>query len=39
MVPGNGGDWMQPGGELANPYWGIEMLTCGELVSDLVVER
>jgi len=22
MVPGGGGDWMQPGGELANPYWG-----------------
>lgn len=35
MVPGHGGDWMQPGGELANPYWGSEMLTCGEVVRDL----
>jgi len=25
MVPG-GADWMQPGGDLANPYWGSEML-------------
>ncbi|EMI17590.1 metal transport-related, exported protein, partial [Rhodopirellula maiorica SM1] len=32
MVPGDGGDWMQPGGELMNPYWGSEMLHCGELV-------
>jgi Cu(I)/Ag(I) efflux system membrane fusion protein len=39
MVPGNGGDWMQPGGELANPYWGSEMLTCGELVRELAVSR
>ncbi len=37
MVPGSGGDWMQPGGDLANPYWGNEMLTCGEEVSDLSV--
>jgi Cu(I)/Ag(I) efflux system membrane fusion protein len=35
MVPGNGGDWMQPGGELVNPYWGSEMLNCGELVREL----
>nr|WP_231615618.1 efflux RND transporter periplasmic adaptor subunit [Novipirellula artificiosorum] len=35
MVPGGGGDWMQPGGELANPYWGEEMLRCGEVVRDL----
>ncbi|QDV12758.1 Cation efflux system protein CusB precursor [Rosistilla oblonga] len=34
MVPGGGGDWMQPGGELQNPYWGSEMLTCGELVGE-----
>lgn len=33
MVPGGGGDWMQAGGPLANPYWGSEMLRCGELVS------
>lgn len=38
MVPGNGGDWMQPGGDLANPYWGAEMLTCGEVVRDLAVD-
>ncbi|QDV25979.1 Cation efflux system protein CusB precursor [Aureliella helgolandensis] len=35
MVPGGGGDWMQPGGELANPYWGDEMLRCGELVREM----
>ncbi|WP_237607529.1 efflux RND transporter periplasmic adaptor subunit [Roseimaritima sediminicola] len=38
MVPGGGGDWMQPGGQLANPYWGEEMLRCGETVSDLAME-
>ncbi|EMB16350.1 efflux RND transporter periplasmic adaptor subunit [Rhodopirellula europaea] len=37
MVPGGGGDWMQPGGELQNPYWGSEMLTCGETVRDLAM--
>jgi Cu(I)/Ag(I) efflux system membrane fusion protein len=37
MVPGGGGDWMQPGGELANPYWGSEMLRCGEQVSDMAL--
>lgn len=35
MVPGGGGDWMQADGELANPYWGEEMLRCGELVRDM----
>ncbi|WP_442512179.1 efflux RND transporter periplasmic adaptor subunit [Novipirellula sp. SH528] len=39
MVPGGGGDWMQPGGELANPYWGSEMLTCGELVREMGVRE
>ena len=38
MVPGNGGDWIQPNGDLANPYWGAEMLTCGEVVADLAVK-
>ncbi len=38
MVPGNGGDWMQPGGKLLNPYWGAEMLHCGTVVRDLAVE-
>jgi len=37
MVPGGGGDWMQPGGELSNPYWGDEMLHCGEVVRDMAV--
>lgn len=37
MVPGGGGDWMQPGGELANPYWGDEMLRCGEVVRDMAI--
>jgi Cu(I)/Ag(I) efflux system membrane fusion protein len=39
MVPGGGGDWMQPGGDLQNPYWGSEMLTCGELVEEMGVGR
>jgi Cu(I)/Ag(I) efflux system membrane fusion protein len=34
MVPDGGGDWLQPGGELANPYFGSEMLRCGEKVSE-----
>ncbi|MCA9192057.1 MAG: efflux RND transporter periplasmic adaptor subunit [Planctomycetales bacterium] len=37
MVPGGGGDWMQIGGELANPYWGAKMLRCGEVVGDLAI--
>ncbi len=37
MVPGGGGDWMQPGGELQNPYWGSEMLTCGQVVRDMAM--
>jgi len=32
MVPGGGGDWLQPGGDLLNPYFGSEMLRCGEKV-------
>lgn len=39
MVPGGGGDWMQPGGELANPYWGDEMLRCGEIVRDMAIDK
>ena len=34
MVPGGGGDWLQPGGELLNPYFGAEMLRCGEKVQE-----
>jgi Cu(I)/Ag(I) efflux system membrane fusion protein len=32
MVPGGGGDWLQSTGELLNPYFGSEMLRCGEKV-------
>ncbi len=39
MVPGGGGDWMQSGGELANPYWGSEMLRCGDVVGQLGVKE
>jgi Cu(I)/Ag(I) efflux system membrane fusion protein len=35
MVPNGGGDWLQPGGELSNPYFGSQMLRCGEKVSEL----
>ncbi|MEM1068886.1 MAG: efflux RND transporter periplasmic adaptor subunit [Planctomycetota bacterium] len=35
MVPGGGGDWLQANADLKNPYWGAEMLACGELVRDL----
>ena len=38
MVPGGGGDWIQASGEIANPYWGSEMLRCGEVVRDLSVK-
>ena len=38
MVPGGGGDWLQPGGELLNPYFGSQMLRCGEKVSELPVK-
>jgi membrane fusion protein, copper/silver efflux system len=33
MVPGGGGDWMQRKEPLRNPYWGSEMLECGEVVA------
>ncbi len=39
MVPGGGGDWMQEQGELLNPYWGAEMLQCGEQVSDMRIDK
>lgn len=35
MVLGGGGDWLQPGGELLNPYFGSQMLHCGEKVEEL----
>jgi Cu(I)/Ag(I) efflux system membrane fusion protein len=34
MVKDGGGDWLQPGGELLNPYFGSEMLRCGEKVQE-----
>jgi len=34
MVEGGGGDWLQPGGKLLNPYFGSEMLHCGEQVQE-----
>lgn len=34
MVKDGGGDWLQPGGELLNPYFGSEMLRCGEKVRE-----
>jgi membrane fusion protein, copper/silver efflux system len=37
MVDGGGGDWLQPGGDLRNPYKGSEMLTCGRKAHDLPV--
>ncbi|HUG18717.1 MAG TPA: efflux RND transporter periplasmic adaptor subunit [Planctomycetaceae bacterium] len=35
MVKGGGGDWLQASGPLRNPYFGSEMLSCGELVHEL----
>jgi Cu(I)/Ag(I) efflux system membrane fusion protein len=32
MVRGGGGDWLQPEDDLLNPYFGSEMLRCGEKV-------
>jgi len=29
MVKGGGGDWLQTSKEVANPYFGASMLTCG----------
>ena len=35
MAKGGGGDWLQPDGTLANPYFGSQMLHCGEKVHEL----
>lgn len=32
MVKGGAGDWLQASEKLANPYWGSQMLRCGEHV-------
>ncbi len=37
MVEEGGGDWLQPGEPLANPYFGSEMLQCGELAHRLAM--
>jgi Cu(I)/Ag(I) efflux system membrane fusion protein len=34
MVKGGGGDWLQPDAKLLNPYYGSQMLRCGEKVHD-----
>ena len=35
MVKGGAGDWLQPDSTLLNPYWGSQMLTCGDVVRTL----
>jgi membrane fusion protein, copper/silver efflux system len=35
MVRGGGGDWLQASSDLLNPYYGSEMLHCGEKVQVL----
>lgn len=35
MVKGGGGDWLQATDQLLNPYFGSEMLRCGEKVQSL----
>ncbi len=35
MVPGGGGDWLQANDQLRNPYWGSQMLRCGEVVGEM----
>ncbi|NOX57195.1 MAG: DUF3347 domain-containing protein [Planctomycetes bacterium] len=39
MVEGGGGDWLQVGGPLANPYFGSQMLRCGRKVAELKVSE
>jgi Cu(I)/Ag(I) efflux system membrane fusion protein len=35
MAPQGGGDWLQPNDRLLNPYFGSQMLRCGEIVEQL----
>jgi Cu(I)/Ag(I) efflux system membrane fusion protein len=35
MVKGGAGDWLQSTSELLNPYYGSEMLRCGDVVREL----
>ncbi|MCP4193855.1 MAG: DUF3347 domain-containing protein [Planctomycetaceae bacterium] len=39
MVKGGSGDWLQIESEPANPYWGSQMLTCGEVVRTLPIPQ
>jgi multidrug efflux pump subunit AcrA (membrane-fusion protein) len=34
MVKGGGGDWLQNHADLRNPYYGAQMLKCGETVAE-----
>ena len=36
MVKGGAGDWLQQNDVLRNPYYGSEMLECGERVRELL---
>ena len=38
MVKGGAGDWLQPNAELRNPYFGSQMLTCGDAVHEFPME-
>lgn len=38
MVKGGEGDWVQPNDQLLNPYYGSEMLRCGEHVQEIPSE-
>lgn len=35
MVKGGGGDWLQADSKLQNPYYGSQMLRCGETVTEI----
>jgi Cu(I)/Ag(I) efflux system membrane fusion protein len=39
MVPGGGGDWLQANDQLINPYFGSEMLRCGEKVHQFPAQN
>ncbi|MCA9215951.1 MAG: efflux RND transporter periplasmic adaptor subunit [Planctomycetales bacterium] len=38
MVEGGSGDWLQSSSELRNPYFGSQMLQCGEVVRSFPAE-
>lgn len=39
MVKGGSGDWLQNSDQLRNPYYGAQMLKCGDLVRQLPVPQ